>query len=312
MEKTKHKIFWTLAGILMTVLVGILGVSFWQNVNFREEMMRRMMRENMTPPPFMRENNFLVASVLQYMIVFMVFSAVILWVAGLLTKWIMRPMEESFQRQKEFIADASHELKTPLAVISASLENYQAEKSKTKWVENVVVETEYMKELVGDLLNLAELEDAPKQHSRNENLSKIITAESLAMESLFFERGLKFESEIVADIFLDCEQKQIKELVRILLDNALEHCKKNGAVRLKLWYERNRVLLEVENSGMGVRTGEKEKIFERFYRQDAARSRSGHYGLGLAIAKRIVENHGGEITAKSENGATKFVAKFNF
>ena len=128
---------------------------------------------------------------------------------------------------------------------------------------------------------------------------------------MFFENKIKYEYYINENIFYKCNGEQIKQVVGILIDNAIKHTKKNGQVIVSLNKNKNNIVLKVKNSGEPIQKGEEEKIFERFYRSDESRNRdSKRYGLGLAIAKSIVEKHHGKIKAYSNNGITTFTVIF--
>lgn len=256
-------------------------------------------------------NTFLKSILLRTIILIIISECIIVLATWLLTKWIMKPVIDSFERQKEFIADASHELKTPLSVMIASAEMYYQDKD-IKWVDNMKSESERMEVLVGHLLDLS----ASEQDNvvlNNANVSKIIENSVLTLESLFYEKKIKLNYKIGDNIYLKCNEEQIKELMGILLDNAIKHCDKCGNVNVFLDKNgKNEIILKVENTGNPIPKEEEEKIFERFYRSDNSRNRdSNRYGLGLAIAKNIVEKHGGTISAHSEKGITVFKIIWN-
>lgn len=242
-------------------------------------------------------------------IIFVILEAVIIFASIKITSWIIKPVIETFNKQKQFIADASHELKTPIAVIMANAEALEKEPTETKWLNNIKTETERMNELISDLLDLAKLENSSQRATyTEENLSKIIEKTALTFESLIYENKLKFNYDIESDITLKCNGTQIKQLVAILLDNAIEYANENGEIGLQLEKQKNDVILKVSNTGKEIPKEIQEKIFERFYRADEARTRSKNkYGLGLAIAKNIVTNHNGKITVQSTSEKTTFI-----
>ena len=241
------------------------------------------------------------------LIIFIVLEAIILLISTLLTKWITKPVEESFENQKRFIADASHELKTPLAVIMASSESLENDKNSEKLIDNIKNESERMNKLILNLLDLAKVENGETKELSPHNISKIVEKSVLTFESLSFEKEIELNYNIDDDINIKCDSDEIKELISILLDNAIKHCKKKGKIEVNLNSDKSYVYLNVINEGNPIPKGEEEKIFERFYRVDKARNRNeNRYGLGLAIAKKIVEKHNGKISAKSEDGFTTF------
>lgn len=244
-------------------------------------------------------------------ILFALLEIIIIVVAIKLTRWIIKPVVESFEKQKQFITDASHELKTPVAVIMANAEALEKEPEEPKWLENIKSESERMNELITDLLDLAKLENKSIKEDYNlENLSKIVERSLLTFESLMYENKIKLTYDIQKDIFINCSNNQMKQLVAILIDNAINHSEDNGEIILTLKKEKNDVILKVTNKGEEIPEEIQQKIFERFYRVDEARNRQANrYGLGLAIAKNIVINHNGKITVQSDNGYTTFIVR---
>ena len=243
-------------------------------------------------------------------LIFAVLEMLILIVAKLLTGWIIRPVNESFEQQKRFIADASHELKTPLSVIIASSEALEDDPSETRWLRNIRSEAERMNDLVIDLLKLAASEHKAAEMKEGD-LSKAAELAVLTFEGKAFESGVALDYDIEPGIVMSMNENSIRQFMEILLDNAVKHSAAGGTVWARLGKQGGRIVFAVENGGDAIPTGEEEKIFERFYRADESRSRSeGRFGLGLAIAKNIVESHGGQISAASADGKTVFRAAF--
>lgn len=241
------------------------------------------------------------------LIIYIVFVAAFFFISKLLTEWITRPVGESFEKQKEFIADASHELKTPLSVIIASSEAMKPSVKDKKHLENIKEESSRMSALITKLLDLASTEKTDESYFAEEDLSKIVKLSSLTFEARALEKDRKISINIQEDIKLKVNENDIKQLVEILLDNALEHSAPKSTININLQKGSKQIILEVINKGEGIAPGDEEKIFERFYRADKVRNqKEKRYGLGLAIAKNIVENHNGKISAKSQNGKTTF------
>lgn len=245
-------------------------------------------------------------------LIFIILEALIIFISKKITNWIITPVLDSFERQKQFIADASHELKTPLAVIMASSDALYNNPKEKKWLNNIKSESDRMNNLIKNLLTLAKLEDDNKDIIKsNLNLSKLVLLQSLTYESLMFEQNLKLETLIEDDIHFKCNEEEIKELLSILIDNAIKHSFKNENIKVSLKESKNSVILKVENKGKEIPKGEEEKIFERFYRLDKSRNRNeNRYGLGLAIAKKIAQNNNANITARSEDNLTTFEIVF--
>ena len=229
-----------------------------------------------------------------------------------ITDWITKPVEESFNNQKEFVANASHELKTPLAVIIASIDCLQYNKKNEKWINNLKSESERMNNLITRLLDLSKSENYIYKENFNKNdISKVIEKRSLTFESLAFEKNIKIETNIQKDIMFLCNKESIDELISILIDNAISHSVRNSTITINLIKNKSEIKLEIINAGEAIPDDECEKIFERFYRNDKSHNRKDNkYGLGLAIAKNIVIGHNGNITAQSKNGYTTFKVVF--
>ena len=241
--------------------------------------------------------------------IFLILTIVIYLCSKKITKWITEPVKESFEKQKTFIADASHELKTPLSVIIASSE-LLLEEQNNKWAETIKTESLRMNSLVTDLLDLATTENV-EITKENKNLSKIVELSVLTFEAKAYEKNIKIKYNIDDNIMMTVNENNMKELVEILLDNALKHTFPNKKIIVNLKNNQNNIELSVINYGNNIPKGEEEKIFERFYRVDKSRNRNeNRYGLGLAIARNIVLNHNGKITASSKNNLTEFKVLF--
>ena len=219
---------------------------------------------------------------------------------------IVNPLEETYQKQKQFISDAGHELKTPVSVVNANAELLSREIGDNRWLANIQYENERMGNLITQLLDLARSENVTPQMERV-GFSRLVRGEMLPFESVAFEKRLMLHSDIVDGIELVGNSTQLKQLISILLDNAIKHSTTKGEVHLSLKKEHDIVKLSVINSGDEIPLEQRKKIFERFYRVDTARNSDGnHYGLGLAIAKAIVSTHRGKIDVMCYNGLVEF------
>ena len=226
-------------------------------------------------------------------------------VSVFIARRIVRPLEENDKRQKRFVSDAGHELKTPIAVISANSELLKREIGQSEWLDNIDYENERMSDLVKQLLALSKAEngDLPKE---TVDFSKLVDGEVLPFETLAFEKGKKIESDTEAALFVDGNPNQLRQLVSILLDNALSHGT-TDTIGLSLRREKHHAALSVSNGAGEMNTEQLSHLFERFYRRDEARSEAdAHYGLGLPIAKAVAEAHGGQIKAEYKNGNAVF------
>jgi two-component system, OmpR family, sensor histidine kinase CiaH len=236
-----------------------------------------------------------------------------------LTNKTIKPIKETFEKQKQFIANASHELKTPLTIIRTNTSLVLSNKSLTvesqsKWLNYINNQIERMSELLDEMLSLAKLDT---NRGLNEfvvfNLSKLLNNILLTFEAVIFENKIELESNIEEDISIKGDKESIKKVFIILLDNAIKYTNKSGKIDVELKQEKNKIKLKVKNTGEGIKKEDINKIFERFYRVDTSRAReTGGYGLGLSIAKSMVESHNGKIYAESNVGKdTTFIIEFN-
>ena len=245
------------------------------------------------------------------LLIFIVLEILIIFISKIITNWITKPAQDSFDKQKQFIADASHELKTPLSVIIASSEALEENPKEKKWIRNIKNEADRMNQLIINLLDLAASERDIKEELKLENISKIIELSVLTFEGKAFEKNIKLIYNIKENINYKVNSSDIKQLVEILLDNAIKHSNSNENIYIDLDELNNEIVFTVTNKGDEIPAGSEEKIFERFYRVDQSRNRNeNRYGLGLSIAKNIVLNHNGTISAKSNNGITTFKTVF--
>lgn len=226
-----------------------------------------------------------------------------------LSKRIIKPLEENDRKQKQFISDVSHELKTPVAIIGTNTELLSREIGNNEWLENIKYENERMGILIKQLLDLSHAEDVIVS-MENINFSRIILGEILAFESFAFEKEKEFIIDIDEDVYLIGNQIQLKQLVSIILDNAIRHSSgKNININLKS--KNNTIELNFINDSYEIPQEKLNHIFDRFYRVDEVRnSEDLHYGIGLSIAKAIIEKHGGNIEVLTKNRKFKLIIKF--
>ena len=179
-------------------------------------------------------------------LIFVLIEIIIIILTVEITRWIIKPVIESFNRQKQFVADASHELKTPIAVIMANAEALEKEPEEKKWLNNIKSEADRMNELVTSLLDLAKLEEGKdKEIQQEENLSKIVEMSVLTFESLMYENKIELKYDIQEEIKAKCNSSQMKQLVAILIDNAIKHSEANGEINIVLKKQKNDMLLTV-------------------------------------------------------------------
>ena len=226
------------------------------------------------------------------------------------SKSVFAPLDKALVKQKELIANASHELKTPLAVIGADAElikdeisgNEQAE----KWLASVEYQTKRMQTLIQEMLELSKLEAHNDLINENVDVSDMIESVTLTMEASCFEKQVQLSTDITQGITMLTDRAKLEKLITILLDNAVKYTPRGGNINVSLSKKKSLTLV-VQNSGEGIPKDKIDKIFDRFYRQDEAHNDSGSFGLGLAIARSLVEAMQGSIRCDSvENEYTRF------
>ena len=231
----------------------------------------------------------------------LVISVVIAWI---LSRWAVEPVRVAFDKQKRFVADASHELKTPLAVISANLDVLAGETGENKWIGYIRGEIKRMSKLVKDLLYLAKCDSQEvKYQFCSFDLSRAVMSSVLPFESTVFEQEKTLETDIAENVQYTGDESAIKQVAVILLDNAVKHTEPGAVIKVTLSVSGNKKVLSVRNTGAGISAEDQTRIFERFYRTDKSRARdTGGYGLGLSIAKSIADIHHAKISVNSVEG----------
>ncbi len=248
-------------------------------------------------------------------------NGVILILAGgagyVLAGKTLRPIEETLDEQKRFIADASHELKTPLTVLKTSIEvalrkKKMSAKEAREIVESNLEEVEDLQKLTENLLTLARYQEGKNGFVFEKvNLSKIAKRAVGKVSVLAKKKEIKIEEKL-EDIFLVADKERIEELLVILLDNGIKYSKKGGVVKISLKEKKGKVILKVRDGGEGISKEDLPQVFDRFYRADQSRSKQkrGGFGLGLSVAKKIVELHKGNIWVRSKRGeGSEFTVK---
>ena len=236
---------------------------------------------------------------------------VFLLLSILLARWAIRPVAEAWDQQRQFVADASHELKTPLTVIMTNAELMQDptydEDARRGFAESILTMSAQMRFLVESLLDLARLDNGMgRMQLQQTDLSGIVEESVMLFEPVYFERQLELESELEEGLRIRGSGSHLKQVLDILLDNGAKYTTPGGRVRVTLRRQGSHCLLAVAGSGEAISRDDLKKIFKRFYRTDKARTRDGSYGLGLAIAEGIVAEHNGRIWAESDKGINTF------
>ena len=243
----------------------------------------------------------------------MIALAAIAFISLRIAERIVSPMEETYKKQKQFTADAGHELKTPIAAVAANIELLRRETGENQWLENIAYENERMRDLVTELLELAQSENKTVVR-QPADLSRLVNGAILPLEAAAFEHDVLFEADIADNVTANVDEKSVAQLVAILLDNAVSHTGRGdgeqGTVSVKLSEAKGAAVLSVTNPGEEIPESEREKLFERFYRGDSSREFSGHYGLGLAIAKAIADANAAKIAVDCKNGLVTFSVTF--
>ncbi len=255
-------------------------------------------------------NNLLIT----FILVGIVMLIAIFFVSLIFANSSIKPISIAWEKQKQFVADASHELKTPLAIISANtdallLNEFDTINNQKKWIDYIKFETERMSKLVNDLLYLARTENTTTQTIyTNFNISNILNNVILTMEAIIFEKGITLTQSIEEELSVTGDSGQINQVFVILLDNAIKYVNDKGSIDITLKRSKKGIIFTITNTGIGIKDDALSKIFDRFYRMDEARTHEdGGYGLGLSVAKTIITKTGGKIWAESiENQYTTF------
>ena len=235
----------------------------------------------------------------------------LLAVSAVLARWATAPVERAWGQQKQFLSDASHELKTPLTVILSNAELLSAlplEERPARWTDNILSESRQMKNLVEEMLTLARADHMSQPAVLAEvSLSDVAEDCALAFEPVAFEAGKPLEYQVAEGVTVLGDGDRLRRLVSILLDNAVKYGAEGGAISLALEKTERQARLAVSNPGEPIPAEQLSRLFERFYRADASRGEQGGFGLGLSIAAVIAQEHRGALKAESGRQGTRFV-----
>ena len=222
-------------------------------------------------------------------------ALVVITLIFIFSKRAMKPVAESYEKQKQFITDANHELKTPLTLILANLELAKCELGENEWLEDIRIEGEKMTELVNQLVALSRMDEMRALDVSEIEMDELVHEAISTFDVLAANKGKRITLDVDEEIRFHGDEMLIRRLVGILLDNAVKYCDEGGEIKVSLKQKRH-IILTVENSYAAAESLELDRLFDRFYRSDKARSSAG-YGIGLSIAKAIVQAHRGEIAS---------------
>lgn len=230
---------------------------------------------------------------------------VVFFIIAFFSGRLIRPISESYEKQKRFITDAGHEIKTPLTIINADASVLEMEFGKNEWLEDIEKQTKRLTALTNDLVRLSRMEESGSSMQMIDfPFSDVVSETAASFQHLAQTQKKEFQYAIQPMLSLHGDEKSIKQLLNILLDNAIKYSPEGGIIRLTAEKQKKSILLSVFNTTeTAVPTGKLPQLFERFYRMDSSRnSQTGGYGIGLSVAKVITEAHNGKIQAKSEDG----------
>lgn len=233
---------------------------------------------------------------------------IILLLILFISKRAVKPVAEVYEKQKQFVTDVNHELKTPLTLILSNLDIIEAENGQNEWLEDIRSESEQMAELVNQLVMLSRMdEDTSEIEAEVFDLSDMATDILSEFENLAVQKGKTLSAQIAPGLLYQGDEGLIRRLLSILLDNGVKYCDPEGSICVKVFQKGRHPVILVENSYRDVDRIELNRLFDRFYRADKARTFRGNFGVGLSIAKGIAKKHKGDITAyKKEEGVIGF------
>lgn len=247
-------------------------------------------------------------------LIFCAAMVVFLGIGILLSRWVIKPVEKAWDQQRQFVADASHELKTPLSVIMANAELVDnddlSREEQKKFSQNILSTTYQMRSLVENMLEMARVDNGTENlHFSNVDFSQLVEDVVLSFQLLYEEKGIGLECAVSDTVSLRGSEQHLYQVMDVLLDNGLKYSAKGTTVSVELSQTGRHCLLAVRSTGEPIPQEELKNIFKRFYRTDKARSMNGSYGLGLSIAQSIVQSHKGKIWAESDEHRNSFFVR---
>lgn len=245
------------------------------------------------------------------MLTYLAVIAMFIGITTIVSSRLIDPIEKAWNEQDEFIQNASHELRTPIAIVKANMDILRSAdglpENAKQYIGTSIEAVDGMNELVNDLLYFTTSTSRKSMQIETANVSKLVEKACFSFDSVAIEKSCMIDSDGIAqDLMASVDVKSFSRVMSILLDNACKYCDKGTTITVKAVRERHRIVIDVNDYGTSIRKGDEEVIFDRFYRSDKARLRQGGYGLGLAMARELVESMDGEIKAGStiEGGTT--------
>lgn len=234
----------------------------------------------------------------------------IILVSSYMTHQNIKPIKKAFEKQNQFISDASHELKTPLAVIQANSDVLKKEQPSNPWVGYIQHEVHRMKKLTETLLDLSQFEsiDFSKEHD-HVDIGRIVEHQYLILEAVAFEKNIQFDIALEDKLITYGHKEQLQQVICILLDNALKYTPEHGHIKINSRTSNNHIYIFIKNTGELIQEKERHKLFDRFYQGDSSRTQDSSYGLGLSIAQTIMQRHHGKISVFLDNKFNVFELK---
>lgn len=247
---------------------------------------------------------FFIVSIFIFLLSVIVFTIISYY----LSRWMIKPSEKAIKNQKIFVANISHDLKTPITIIRANADLIENEVKNKKSIKYIKQETEKLNHLVNEMLTLTRIDNTiSKENFKSFNFGDSLFDVVLPFESIAYEKGIRFNINIDESTTYFGDENNIQKLAEILIDNAMSYTAKGGIVDVDAYENSKAVTLSVTNTGEPISDEKKVEIFDRFYRESKSRESTGnHYGLGLSIANTIVKKHNGKISIESKNGKNTF------
>lgn len=262
-------------------------------------------------------DNYTQTLFIKYVMKISIFIAIIAMIAVFIIVYLLsgkaiEPILRNFEKQKRFITDAGHELKTPLAAISANADVLTLTVGKNDSINRIKKQTRQLNALIQEMLTLAKLEDYEKKSEFSKvDLSLLMKDVILELEPIAENSNKKLLINIEDDICIFGDNFGLQHLISVLLDNAIKYCTDKGTITARLSRSGKKILMEIRNTGNVDGVEDLNRLFDRFYRADKSRSKAtGGFGIGLSIAKAVVENHHGEISVQNNNGEVSFLVQF--